>query len=173
MKLAEPLDIRGLLRTSPSFGTDEVRTLCEAVAGPQITEVRQEVNSLVEESGGSGQMAIRAGIGLQLLGRHADAHSMLSTVTGDGVGVFYDACALVSLGENAAAGERFQQAAAAGYDEVECALRRVGTIRSDGRLAEAEAAMKAAPRGATARAEYSYQMGCILAAQCNTAAAVE
>ena len=173
MKLAEPIDIRGLLRTSPSFGTDEVRTLCEAVAGPQITEVRQEVNSLVEESGGSGQMAIRAGIGLQLLGRHADAHSMLSTVTGDGVGVFYDACALVSLGENAAAGERFQQAAAAGYDEVECALRRVGTIRSDGRLAEAEAAMKAAPRGATARAEYSYQMGCILADQCNTAAAVE
>jgi len=174
VKLAEPIDIRGLLRTSPSFGTDEVKTLCAAVAGPQITEVRQEVNSLVEESeGGGGQLSIRAGIGLHLLGRHADAHALLGDLTGDGVGVFHDACALVSLGENEAAGSRFQQAAAAGYDEVECALRRVGTIRSDGRLADAEAEMKAAPKGSTARAEYSYQMGCILADQCNTAAAVE
>jgi len=173
VKLAEPIDIRGLLRTSPSFGTDEVKTLCEAVAGPQITEVRQEINSLVEESEDGGQMAIRAGIGLHLLGRHADAHTLLGDLTGDGVGVFHDACALVSLGENEAAGSRFQQAAAAGYDEVECALRRVGTIRADGRLADAESEMKAAPKGSTARAEYSYQMGCILADQCNTAAAVE
>ena len=88
MKLAEPIDIQGLLRTSPSFGTDEVRTLCDAVAGPQITEVRQEVNSLVEESGGSGSLSVRAGIGLQLLGRHAEAHELLGTVTDDGVGIF-------------------------------------------------------------------------------------
>ena len=45
--------------------------------------------------------------------------------------------------------------------------------RADGRVADAETALKAAPRGSTARAEYSYQMGCILADQCNTAAAVE
>ena len=77
MKLAEPIDVRGLLRTSPSFGIDEVRTLCEVVAGPQITEVRQEVGVLVEESGGQGQMAIRAGVGLYLLGRHAEAHDLL------------------------------------------------------------------------------------------------
>ena len=33
--------------------------------------------------------------------------------------------------------------------------------------------MKNAPSGSTSRAEYSYQMGCILTEQCNTAAAVE
>ena len=173
MKLAEPIDVRGLLRTSPSFGIDEVRTLCEVVAGPQITEVRQEVGVLVEESGGQGQMAIRAAVGLYLLGRHAEAHDLLGEVADDGVAVFYDACSLESLGDNAAAGERFEQAARAGYDEVECSLRRVGTIRRDGRLADAEEALKNAPSGSTSRAEYSYQMGCILTEQCNTAAAVE
>ena len=173
MKLAEPIDVRGLLRTSPSFGIDEVRTLCEVVAGPQITEVRQEVGVLVEESGGQGQMAIRAGVGLYLLGRHAEAHDLLGEVADDGVAVFYDACSLESLGDNAAAGERFEQAARVGYDEVECSLRRVGTIRRDGRLADAEEALKNAPSGSTSRAEYSYQMGCILTEQCNTAAAVE
>ena len=173
VKLAEPIDIRGLLRTSPLFGTDEVLTLCEAISGSQITEVRQEVNTLIEESGGRGSLSYRAGIALQLLGRHTEAHELLNGVTDDGVAVFYDACALVSLGDNVAAGERYLQAAAAGYDEVECSLRRVGTIRADGHLDEAEAALKAAPSGSTARAEYSYQMGCILADQCNTPAAVE
>ncbi|MEE3367168.1 MAG: hypothetical protein VX304_16100, partial [Planctomycetota bacterium] len=65
MKLAEPIDIRGLLRTSPLFGTDEVLTLCEAISGSQITEVRQEVNTLIEESGGRGSLSYRAGIALQ------------------------------------------------------------------------------------------------------------
>ena len=173
MKLADPIDVRGLLRTSPSFGPDEVGTLCEALSGPQITEVRQEVGVLVDESGGQGSMAVRAGIGLHLLGRHAEAHDLLGGVSDDATGIFYDACSLMSLGQNDEAGERFQQAAKSGYDAIECALRRVGTIRASGRLDEAEAALKSAPEGAPARAEYSYQMGCILADQCNTAAAVE
>ncbi|GIS63197.1 MAG: hypothetical protein CM1200mP2_54220 [Planctomycetaceae bacterium] len=40
-------------------------------------------------------------------------------------------------------------------------------------VCRAEEALKNAPSGSTSRAEYSYQMGCILTEQCNTAAAVE
>ncbi len=173
MQLADPIDVRGLLRTSPSFGVEEVDRLGAALAGSQITEVRQEVETLSGESASSESATIRAGIGLCLLGRHDDAHSLLGGVINDGVAIFYDACALSALGQFDEAADRFGEAGRSGYDSVECSLRRVGAIRAGGRLEDAEKAMKELPSGATARAEYSYQMGCILADQCNTVAAIE
>ena len=173
MQLVEAVNVRELLRTSSSFGSEEINQLETAIAGQQITDVRQEVNALAGEAGSTPSVRARAGIGMFLLGRHVEAHELLGSLQGDAIAAYYDASALMALGRFDEAADRFDQSGKAGYDAVECALRRVGALRAQGKLDDAETALRNLPADSTTRAEYSYQMGCILADQCNTDAAVE
>jgi len=173
VQLVEAVNVRELLRTSPSFGSEEIGQLETAIAGQQISDVRQEVNALAGEADSSPSVRVRAGIGMFLLGRHVESHELLGSLQGDAIAAYYDASALMALGRFEESADRFDQSGKAGYDTVECALKRVGAIRALGKLDEAEAALRNLPADSTTRAEYSYQMGCILADQCNTDAAVE
>lgn len=173
----EVVNVNDLLQGTGPFGADEVRKLEEALVYGQCVELRQGSNLLLEqiESGEKGKgKLLRAGLALYLLGEHAKAEPILAKVSGDGLADFYLGQVLLALGRNAEAAKTFEQAAKHGYDSVQCLLHRAGAVRASGHREEAEELLKsAASAGGGTRAEYCYQMGCILADQGDTYGAVE
>jgi len=170
------VDVQELL-DRPSFGKTEVSTLYKALCANQVSEVRDAVEQLRNRVDSASRPArhdlAKVGIGLYLLGQHRLADRYLSRASDDAVACFYHALVLTSLQRHERAAERFDRAARLGYDPVECALKRAGSLRALGRLDEAEAVLKGTlPEGAS-RAEYSFQMGCILADRGDTYGAVE
>ena len=125
------------------------------------------------ESGGASSQAVRAGIGAYLLAQHAVAERLLSGASGDGVALYVLGMVCLSLEKWKDAENHFAAASKAGYDPVECTMKRAGAIRLQGRLEDAEAALKQAGMEGARRADYSYQMGCILADRGDTYGAIE
>jgi DNA-directed RNA polymerase subunit alpha len=159
----EPVNIRETLTSSPRLGPDEITRLLIAAAGLQSAEFEQTVRELQVQSRQERDAgkAARAGIGLFFLGRAAEAIDYLHG-TGDPTARFYLAQAYSSVGRHDEALKEFQEAARLGYDTIECTLRRAGELRLLGRLDESEKTVKSAGTEGVRRAEYSYQMGCIL-----------
>jgi DNA-directed RNA polymerase subunit alpha len=175
--IAETVNVRELLRQETSLESEEIELLEEAISGPQLGEARQEVSSLGAEIESSPQPAaaalLRAGVSSYLLGQHEQADRMLSRIPDDPTGSYYHGLVLTAQGRHADAAHRFEAAGKSGYDPVECTLRRAGAVRSLGDLDEAESILRGISTEAAGRAEYSYQMGCILADRGETYGAIE
>jgi len=173
----ENVNVAEILQGSGPFGADEVHNLEEALIYGQCVELRQGANALqaeIADGEKSKAKLIRAGVVLYLLGEHALAEPILSKLAGDGLADFFHGQVLVALNRNAEAAKVFEQAAKHGYDAVQCLLFRAGAVRALGHIDDAEALLKqAASSGGGTRAEYCYQMGCILADQGDTYGAVE
>lgn len=170
------IDVRHVLLESPQFGPDQIKQLRIAIAGPQIGEVRQalaELSNAVADGDTSKRSSLALGCAQYLMARHAQAVEALSRVSGDATGCFYLAQAMVSLGRFDDAANKFEQAGEQGWDAVECTLFRAGAIRQAGRLDEAEQIVRSTARAGATRAEYSFQMGCILAERSDTFGAIE
>ena len=173
----ESVNVADILQGTGSIGAEDVRQLEEALVYGQCTELRQATSALQEEieegEKGKGKL-LRAGVALFLLGEHTAAEPVLARVSGDGLADFYHGQVLLALGRNPEAAKAFEQAAKHGYDAVQCLLHRAGAVRAQGHVDQAEALLKsAAASGGGTRAEYCYQMGCILADQGDTYGAVE
>jgi DNA-directed RNA polymerase subunit alpha len=176
-KLLERVDVKALVQRESAFGLEDARLLERLLGTPQVGEVRQEFLTLQREASTtpkpSTSLLARLGIGLYLLGHPREAERYLSHVTGDALAAFYRALALSSLERHEEAAERFAEASKLGYDKIECTMRRAGELRALGRLADAEALLRSVVTEAARRAEYSYQMGCILADRGDTYGAIE
>ena len=172
-----PVNVRELLQSDGPFGFEQARQLERAVARSQYAEVRQEIQALEEKvltGDKSPKLRAKVGVTHYVLGQHSRAHEMLSALDKDAVAQFYDAQTLLGLERYAEAAEQFEAAEKAGADAVDCRLNRAGAIRAMGRLDEAEKLVhSSAPMGGATRAEYCYQMGCILSDRGDTYGAVE
>lgn len=177
MEPTEPINLREVLRDSSQFSGDQVAVLEDAACGGQIAELRVELNSLrsdVDVGGEASETELaRLGVGYYVLGKHRDAHQYLERIEGNAVATFYRAIVLVALEEFDEAAEEFAESERLGYDTVECKLRRAGAIRRAGRIDDAEQLLRATAAEGATRAEYSYQMGCILSDQGDTYGAIE
>jgi len=177
VEVAESVGVRELLRERPTFGKAEVGMLYKLLCGNQVAEVRGEIEALCAEIDATSRPSktdlVKVGIGLYLLGKHQRADQYLSRVADDAVACYHHALVLTALERHEEAAQKFEQAAKLGYDPIECTLRRAGALRAMGRLDEAEQTLRGTlPEGAK-RAEYSYQMGCILADRGDTYGAIE
>ncbi|MDX1968072.1 MAG: DNA-directed RNA polymerase subunit alpha C-terminal domain-containing protein [Planctomycetaceae bacterium] len=176
MTLSEPVDVKPLLQSRNPMQMDEFLKLRRALSADQVAATRIEIDALIRasEAGGTpvGQIA-RAGIGAHLLGQHKVADRLLSQVSGDPVALFVHALVYLSLDLPKEAEEKFAAAQKAGFDTIDATLRRAGAIRMQGRLEDAEKTLRSTGTEGARRAEYSYQMGCILSDRGDTYGAIE
>ena len=175
LKTPEPVNVRAILTNKGQMAAEEFAQLRRAIASDQIVQVRQEIEALLRdvEAGGASGLVVRAGIGAYLLAQHAIAERLLSGVSGDGTALYVLGLVLLSLNRPQDAETKFTAASKAGFDPVECTLKRAGTLRLQGKLVEAEAALKQSGLEGARRADYSYQMGCILSDRGDTYGAIE
>ena len=175
IKTAEPVNVRGILQSKGFMTAEEFSQLRRAVASEQVVASRQEIETLLREveAGTASSQAVRAGIGAYLLAQHPIAERLLSGAGSDGVALYVLGMVYLSLERWKDAEAKFSAAAKAGYDNVECVMKKAGAIRMEGRLEEAESTLKQAGMEGARRADYSYQMGCILADRGDTYGAIE
>jgi len=171
----EPVNIRAILSNKGHVTADELAQMRRAIASDQVVQARIEIDALLRdvEGGGAAGSTVRAGIGAYLLGQHAIAERLLASAGDDGTALYVLALTLLSLDKFAEAEEKFAAAAKAGYDPVECTLKRAGAQRMQGKLDLAEATLKQAGPERASRADYSYQMGCIFSDRGDTYGAIE
>lgn len=170
------ISVRELLLDSSSFGQDEIQQLAEAIAGNQCSAVRQsalELQQRIGEGDTSRRSLLALGMSQYLLARHAEADTTFSQLPDDGIAEFYHARVLVALERYAEAAAKFHSAGEHGYDPVGCKLESAGAIRLSGNADEAEQLLRSTASAGATRAEYSYQMGCILADRGDAYGAIE
>lgn len=175
-KTTEPINVKALLQPTTALTPDEYQELKRAIASEQVAAARIEIESLIRDVEGGSKSAgqtIRAGVGAYLLGQHAIADRLLSTASGDPVAAYVHGLVLLALDRYKEAEGKFAAAGKAGYDQVECTLKRAGALRLQGKIDEAEQALKQTGAEGARRAEYSYQMGCILSDRGDTYGAIE
>lgn len=170
-------EVQAMLQEESDFGMSQLALLAQAVNRQQASDVRratQELRSAVDSTNTPSQGAlVRLGVALHLLGSHRDAKGYLSQVEAHPIASFYLGHVGIALDQPDVAATEFQAAAQAGYDTVDCELQRVTALRLAGKVDEAESALKAIAAKAVSRADYSFQMGCILADRGDTLGAIE
>lgn len=169
-------NIQDILNSENLLTQNDLNALETAIAGSQLTEVRQAVGELtrrVEAGEKSEGVLARAGVGSYLLARQSQSDRILAQVTKDGLAMFIHGQCLIGLNRSEEAANRFEQAGKAGFDPVGCALRRAGAIRATGKVDDAEKLLRSVAASAASRAEYSFQMGCIWADRGDALTAVE
>jgi DNA-directed RNA polymerase subunit alpha len=175
-KMPEPIDVRSVLQSKSPLTYEDFQKLRRAVASDQVAATRVDIETLIREVDGTKAAApslVRAGVGAYLLAQHQVADRLLSGVSGDPLSSFMHGHVLVALEKFKEAEEKFVQAAKQGYDSVDCQLKRAGAVRLAGRLEEAEQLVRQTGAEGARRAEYSYQMGCILSDRGDTYGAIE
>lgn len=175
-KMPEPIDVRSVLQSKSPLTYEDFQKLRRAVASDQVATTRVDIETLIREVDGTKAAApslVRAGVGAYLLAQHQVADRLLSGVSGDPLSSFIHGHVLVALEKFKDAEEKFVQAAKQGYDSVDCQLKRAGAVRLAGRLEEAEQLVRQTGAEGARRAEYSYQMGCILSDRGDTYGAIE
>jgi len=176
MMIAEPNDSSELFfGGGSSFGATEIAELERSVSS-NPREVRVKANELRDKlagGGGSSRDFAILGAALHFLANHSEAAEWFSQVDGNGIADFYRGNALCSCGRYGEAEEAYLEADRNGFDAVQAILSRAGAIRLDGRIDEAEKLLHENNRTAVTRADYSFQMGCILSDRGDTYGAIE
>jgi DNA-directed RNA polymerase, alpha subunit/40 kD subunit len=159
------------LRDAP-LNQDEIRSMLSSAVGAGSSEFRKAVEQVAAESEQNPSLAVRAGIGFFLLGQAEKAEAALSGCK-EGIGRYYLAKALSTQGKYEQAVKEFEAAAKAGYQPIESTLLSAGCLRKLGQLEEAEKVIRSTGAEGARLAEYSYQMGCILADRGDSFGAIE
>ncbi|MDA1165064.1 MAG: tetratricopeptide repeat protein [Planctomycetota bacterium] len=175
--LVEINDLRDMLGNESDFGSAHYAVLQKATNRQQATAFRQEVDALRRsvdaEAHASDSTFAKLGVSLHLLGQHQAAFNYLSRTTNNAVASFVCGMVCISLERFEDAAEYFSTAAGLGHDAVECELQRVGALRMNGQREQAEAALRKIASKAVSRADYSFQMGCLLADKGDTLGGIE
>ncbi len=166
------LDILSAMKDSPSFGREEVKRVLGAATGPGAAEFRRVVDEVHREAGNNPSLRVRAGIGYFFLGQPDKSVEALAGCK-DGLGRYYRGQAFSTLGKHEEAAKEFDEAIKLGENKVECTLRKAGEVRKQLNLDEAEQVIRSTGSEGARQAEYSYQMGCVMADRGDTYGAIE
>lgn len=155
-----------------TMNPDEVRSMMTNAMGQGAAEFRKAVEQVGAEAEQNPSLNVRAGIGLFLLGQTEKAEKTLRGCK-EGIGRYYLGKALNTLGRYEEAAREYEAAAKAGYQATESTLLAAGCIRKAGRLEDAEKMIRSTGGEGARLAEYSYQMGCVLADRGDSFGAIE
>ncbi len=166
------LDILSAMKDSPTYGRDEVKRVLSAASGPGAAEFRRAVEQTHFEAATHPNLKVRSGIGFFFLGQPQKSADTLEGCK-DALGRYYRGQALSTIGQHDAAAKEFDEAIKLGENKVECTLRKAGELRKLGKLDEAEQTIRSTGAEGARQAEYSYQMGCVMADRGDTYGAIE
>ncbi|MEM7813092.1 MAG: DNA-directed RNA polymerase subunit alpha C-terminal domain-containing protein [Planctomycetota bacterium] len=173
MTTTEEPSVRELVRGDSRLAAGDVALLRDAINGPRVFEVRTELDALVAGSSAlSEEDRLRAGITAYLLAATPRAVELLSA-SDSPVASFYLGRTLLAAERPAEAEQALAAARDGGYEPVLSELLRAGAVRRLGDLEEAEKIIRGVARRAAGLAEYSYQMGCLLADRADPYGAIE
>jgi DNA-directed RNA polymerase subunit alpha len=170
------IEIRKILLESDTLNNDSIHLIQRALAKGQASEVRTcyaELEERVASGNTTDRDALVYGIVSYILANHEDAIEYLQRLPKSGIACFYCAHAYMGLEQFEEAEAEFDKAEKNGYDVVLCKLIRAGCIRKRGQIDQAEALLRSVAREGATRAEYSYQMGCLLSDRGDTYGALE
>jgi DNA-directed RNA polymerase subunit alpha len=167
--------LKQLLHSDAALGESGLDLLRQAATRPNSAGLRQELETLETNAGAEApdNTLLKLGIGWHLLGKHNRAAEFLHPLTNDATAQLHLGHVSNSLGEHASAAQQFAVAAKLGNDEIACTLLQVGAIRKSGGVDAAESLLRSIAQKAVSRADYSFQMGCILSDQGDTLGAIE
>lgn len=155
-----------------TMNPEEMRSMMNHAMGQGAADFRKAVEQVGSEAEQNPSLVVRAGIGLFLLGQPEKAERSLRNCK-EGIGRYYLARSLASQGRHEEASQEFEAAAKAGYQPTESILLAAGCLRKTGRLDEAEKMIRSTGGDGARQAEYSYQMGCVLADRGDSFGAIE
>ena len=170
-------EVKQLLQQESDFGSPQATLLRQATNKYQSHLVRIEINALraAVDAGSkdSENTLAKLGLGLHLLANHKSAYEYLKRTTKHPVATFAlgETCMALDLVTEAI--DHFAAASKLGFDLITCELNRVAALRISKQIDAAEKALKAIAAKAVSRADYCFQMGCILADRGDTFGAVE
>lgn len=152
------------LRQQPLPRRNHFLDYWRATAGTNAAEFRDVARNLMESARGdqSADLQTRAGLVAYLLGEHDAALTYLNTAGNEPTALFLKGLTFLTLEQLAEARTAFEQASDAGFDRADATLKQAEATRRMGNPEEAERLVRSTGREAVGRAEYSYQMGCIL-----------
>lgn len=174
----ESVDFKGMFQTQNknTLTSQELQQLLKHLTIERLLQISKDIETLVrsvEEGGASSGQLTRAGVGAYLLGQHQVADRLLARAQGDAVAHYVRGLVLLALERPEEAEAQFIAAAKAGHDPIECTLKRAGALRLQGKIDEAEQVLRSTGTEGARRAEYSYQMGAILADRGDAYGAIE
>ena len=139
------------------------RTIAYSVAGQM--NILKKIVAEADEKGDSSSnakekknAALRAGIGLWIIGKHEEACQALTPVKSDREGAYFRGLCQVEVGDYDAAVRSFKAAAAAGQDAFACDMALTDALRRGGKREEALAIIRANQKANADEAELHYQM---------------
>ncbi len=162
MPTPETIDARQIILSSSPFGFDEAEKLTKCILS-QVREARGALAELSAKGSLSQRDTLMIGVTSYILADFDTAIATLKTLSGDGMAQYFLARSLMAREQYQEADRAFAQAAKSGYDNIQCTLCRVGALRLAGNQPEAEQLLRSTGRDGATRAEYSYQMGALLA----------
>jgi DNA-directed RNA polymerase subunit alpha len=167
--------LKNLLQSDELLNQTNLDLLRQAAAKPHSAELRQELESLEAASGAdaSETALLKLGLGWYFLGKHNRAAEFLRPLTNNAMACLHLGQVYNSLGQHQSAALQFAAAAKLGNDAIGCTLQQVGATRQAGDVDAAEALLRSIAQQAVSKADYSFQMGCILADQGDTMGGIE
>lgn len=139
------LDIRDLITGSGPFGPSEVKAVLDllgtdAAAHRDLRSAVRDLESVTERSPAS---SVKLGVCQRLLGKARDALETLKGGDGGALALFHQGLAHIAEGAHEKACELFESARKAGYDAAACVAATAESMRSAGKVAEAQKALDA------------------------------
>ena len=160
------VDFKQLVLFNGTFGPQEIKELENGVSGGILpfNEFREAVNELDSKEDLSPASMVRLGVCLYLLGKYRRAVDALKNSDGGALSLFFLGKCAFAEGDYATAIEKYSDAARAGYNSDECALRQAEALRYSDKAEESLAKLDGLSGAVEQTAEYLYQRGATVAA---------
>lgn len=170
----EPVDFLKVLRDRDPLTKADLSDLMGKAVGANAGAYRTAAEELVRQAdSGDTQLRARAGVACFFLGQPMRAIEMLEPIENDGLGQYYLGFSLSSVERHEEAAEAFDRASKLGFEPVESILLKAGEVRATGDVATAEQLIRSTKGDGARLAEYSFQMGQIMAARGDAPGAIE
>ncbi len=175
MSTAQSFDVQQLLQETQTLGPQEYLQLRRAVHQhtQEMRQVWRDLVSRVESKQATAEEIRQCGVLSYLLAEPEMAEQCFNMLPNDPAAEYYLGRMLLNRGRYEEALQKFKDAAAHGWDPVDCTLQQAAATRLLGRVDEAEQLVRSTGAAGATRAEYCYQMGCILADRCDALGAIE